>query len=82
VALHRSQPARARVYLRQAVTRDPSDPQAWRLLSQVEYGLGDRQWIVAVQRAVDLDPMGQYAQSIVAGQLRQAAPGSSATRLP
>jgi hypothetical protein len=82
VALHRSEPARARVYLAQAVARDPSDPQAWRLLSQVEYGLRDRQWIVAVQRAVDLDPMGRYARTIVAGQLRQASPGSSATRLP
>jgi O-Antigen ligase len=82
VALHRSQPALARVYLTQAVARDPSDPQAWRLLSQVEFGLHDRHWIVAVQRAIDLDPMGTYAQTIVASQLRQAPPGSSPTRIP
>jgi hypothetical protein len=82
VALHRSQPARARVYLAQAVTRDPSDPQAWRLLSQVEYGLGDSEWRVAVQRAIDLDPMGHYARSIVDAQLRQAPPGLSPTRVP
>jgi O-antigen ligase/polysaccharide polymerase Wzy-like membrane protein len=82
VALHRSQPAAARVYMKQAVARDPSDPQAWQLLAQVEYGLRDPQWIVASQRAVDLDPMGHYAQTIVADQLRQAPPGSSPTRTP
>ncbi len=82
VALHRSQPARARAYLAQAVARNPSDPQAWQLLSQVEYGLGDRRWIVAVQRAIDLDPMGHYAQTVVATELRQASPASSPTRLP
>lgn len=81
VALHRSQPARARVYLREAAARNPSDPQAWRLLAQVEFGLRDPRWTVAVQRAVDLDPMGHYAQTIVARQLREAPPGSSPTRI-
>lgn len=80
VALHRSQPARARVYLAEAVARDPSDPEAWRLLGQVDYLLRDRQWTAAVQRAIDLDPMGHYAQSVLAAQLRDAPPGSSATR--
>jgi hypothetical protein len=82
VAQHYSHAARARAYLLQAVMRDPSDPQAWQLLAQVDFGLGDRQWIVAVQRAVDLDPKGHYAQTIVAEQLQKAPPGSSATRFP
>ena len=82
VAQHDSQSARARAYLTQAVRRDPSDPQAWQLLAQVDYGLGDPRWIVAVQRAVDLDPKGHYALTIVADQLRKAPPGSSPTRLP
>ena len=83
VALHDSRPQEARVYLQEAVARNPSDPEAWRLLAQVEYGLGNLPNALAdVQRAVDLDPMGRYAQTVLARELHQAPPGSSATRFP
>jgi hypothetical protein len=84
VALHESRPALARVYLSEAVARNPSDPEAWRLLAQVEYyALRDRQGgISALQRELALDPMGPDAHVILGGQLHQAPPGSSATRFP
>ena len=83
LALHRSRLTRARVYLGQAVIRNPSDPQAWRLLAQVDELLGDRPAAAsASQRAVDLDPMGHFAQAAVADQLHHALPSSSATRFP
>jgi hypothetical protein len=79
-ALRASQTTRARVYLGEAVARNPSDPQAWEQLALVDFNLRDRQWIAAVQRAAQLDPMGRYAQGIVARQLQQAPPASSPTR--
>jgi hypothetical protein len=83
LALHSSQPVRARVYLGEAVSRNPSDPEAWRLLAQVDQLVGDRAGAVsASQRAIDLDPMGHFAQSAVAEQLDHALPSSSATRFP
>jgi cytochrome c-type biogenesis protein CcmH/NrfG len=73
----------AEAYLREAVARNPSDPEAWRLLAAVDYGLRDpRAAFVAIQRAIDLDPMGRYAHNAVARQLHRALPSSSATRIP
>ena len=81
VALHRSQPGLARFYLQQAVSRDPSDPEAWRLLAAVDYRLKDETAaLLAAQRAADLDPMGTYARAVVAQGLHNSLPSSSATR--
>ena len=65
------------------MARNPSDPEAWKLLAGVDYGLKyvDAS-LMAVQQAADLDPMGKYAQQVVASQLNQALPSSSATRFP
>jgi hypothetical protein len=81
VALHLGQGRRARLYLLHAVARDPSDPQAWQLLAIVDRRLGDlpggRQ---ATQRAVQLDPMGGYATTLLDQQVAQAPPAASVTR--
>jgi hypothetical protein len=82
IAVRRSQPALARVNMLAAVERNPSDQKAWEILAQVDLRLGSRQWLVAVQRAIDLDPKGHFAQTIVAQQLGRAPASSSATRFP
>jgi hypothetical protein len=83
IAERLSRPWMAEAYLREAVARNPSDPEAWRLLAAVDYGLRDpRAAFVAIQRAIDLDPMGRYAHNAVARQLHRALPSSSATRIP
>ena len=70
-------------YLREAVARDPSDTQAWWLLGLVDGAIGQpSQAHVAAQRAIDLDPMGHYAQAVAAKQLAHSPPSSSATRYP
>jgi hypothetical protein len=83
VALHDSRPKLARMDLLQAVGRNPSDPLAWQLLFDADGSLG--YWtagFAAAQQAVNLDPMGSYAQTFVAHGLHKALPSSSATRFP
>lgn len=71
------------VYLRDAVARDPTDTEAWELLALVDGSLRQESGAVqAAQRAIDLDPMGQYAQKIASGQLARAMPSVSPTRYP
>jgi Tfp pilus assembly protein PilF len=73
----------AEAYLQDAVARDPTDTQAWQLLALLEGSLRQlRAARLAAERAVDLDPMGRFAQGVVARQLSTAPPGYSATRYP
>ncbi len=75
VALHRSELARARDYLRRAVGRDPSDGLAWSELAEVDYLLRDTPGAtLAEQRLVALDPRGQATQSVLRFALLAAAP--------
>jgi tetratricopeptide (TPR) repeat protein len=83
LALHQHDIPAASAYLRDAVARDPTDPEGWLLVVLVDGALGEKsQARLAAQRAVDLDPMGRYAQGVVARQLTSAPPTSSATRYP
>ncbi|MDQ6745681.1 MAG: O-antigen ligase family protein [Actinomycetota bacterium] len=88
VALRSGRASRARVLLLQAVSRDPSDTQAWANLSYAEIVLRDiPQAARAANRALALDPLGgspaQTARSIAAGtELRGTPPQSSATATP
>jgi O-antigen ligase len=83
VAQRLSRPQTARVYLQEAVSRNPSDPEAWQLLAQLDNALGDKAGaFAALQRAIDLDPMGRVAQTAVANELNRSLPSSSATRFP
>jgi tetratricopeptide (TPR) repeat protein len=80
VALHEGQRGLARLYLEQAVARNPSDPEAWHVLAIVDGQLGDLAAAhLATQRAVNLDPMGTFAQTVVNSQLAKAPPSASAT---
>ena len=82
-ALHRREPQQARAYLQQAVAREPSDAEAWRLLSLVDHGLMDGSGArLAGQRTLQLNPLGRYGAAVVATQLRTAPPNTSATRYP
>jgi hypothetical protein len=73
----------ATLYFRDAVGRDPTDAQAWQLLATGEGIIGRvAQARMAAQRAIDLDPMGRYAQRVAAGQLAAAPPASTATHSP
>ncbi|HZU61578.1 MAG TPA: hypothetical protein VE983_11465, partial [Solirubrobacteraceae bacterium] len=83
LALHERDPSLAEIYLRDAVARNPSDTQAWQLLALIDSGTGRASEArLAVQRAVDLDPMSHYAQTLVSRQLASEPPASSATRHP
>jgi hypothetical protein len=83
LALHVHDLPLARTYLRDAVAREPTDPQAWQLLALVDGHMGQVAGArLAVQRAIDLDPMGRYAQGLVTRQLTRAPPSASATRNP
>jgi tetratricopeptide (TPR) repeat protein len=83
VALHLGQSRRARLYLREAVARDPSDPQAWQLLAMVDRRLNDlRDGRRATQRALQLDPMGGFATTVLSQQVAGAPPAASVTRSP
>jgi hypothetical protein len=83
VALHLGQSRRARLYLREAVARDPSDPQAWQLLAMVDRRLNDlRDGRRATQRALQLDPMGGFATTVPSQQAAGAPPAASVTRSP
>lgn len=73
----------AQAYLHDAVARNPTDPEAWRLLALVDLSFGRASEArLAAQRAVDLDPYGSFAQAFVTRQLDAAPPNSSATRYP
>lgn len=81
IAQRRSRPLAARRYFQEAVARNPSDAQAWQFLALFDGVLGDRAGgFAAAQKAIDLDPMGGYAQSVVAAWLHETPPSSSATR--
>jgi tetratricopeptide (TPR) repeat protein len=83
LALHLHNAPLAEAYLQDAVARDPTDTQAWQLLALLEGSLRQlRAARLAAERAVDLDPMGRFAQGVVARQLSTAPPGYSATRYP
>ena len=80
VAIHRGQPALARVYLRDAVARDPSDELAWSELAQLDAFSGHlSEAALAAQRVIALDPEGQLAQAVLRAGLLSASPESSAT---
>jgi hypothetical protein len=82
VALHDGDLPAARVYLQQAVQRQPSDPQAWAQLAYVD-ALGHHYpaAIQAAQAVVSLDPQGQRAGQLVRTLLLLAPPGQSATAI-
>jgi O-Antigen ligase len=88
IALHRLQPARARVYLLDAVRRDPNDVQAWIGLSYAELATTDPQGaLFAAKRALALDPRGALTQRLVRSlqqpeELRLTPPNQSATSSP
>jgi hypothetical protein len=80
VAIHRGELALARVYLRGAVARNPSDELAWSELAQLDAFSGHlSEAMLAAQRVIALDPEGQLAQALLRAGLRSASPGSSAT---
>ena len=83
VALHHRERQTARLYLREAVARNPSDPQAWHFLAVVDGELGKiTQGQLAADRALQLDPMGPFATTVLNEQVAQAPPAGSATRYP
>jgi hypothetical protein len=80
IAIHRSQLARAREYLTQAVRREPTDVQAWSQLGEVDALMGDfRGTNRAAQRLIALDPRGQDVQLLERVRLLSAPPADSAT---
>jgi hypothetical protein len=81
IAIHRAQWARARGYLLNAINRNPTDPQAWAQLEEVDLVLGHVASAMAdAQRLLALDPLGMSAQ-LVAQQanLSVAPPNDSAS---
>jgi O-antigen ligase len=83
IAARRHELRRAVVDLRQAVTRNPSDGAAWRLLATVEYLAGNLGAAAqADQEALDLDPAGRASRGTLLDQFHQAPAGLSATRWP
>jgi tetratricopeptide (TPR) repeat protein len=73
LALHAGAPRLARDYLLEAVSREPTDAQAWGSLAQVELQLRSARAAVAdAQRALDLDPR-DHAIASQAGQTAQDA---------
>ncbi len=83
VALHQGQPARARLYLQQAVERDPTDAPAWDQLSYVDALLRDSAGVSqAAQRVIALDPQSKAAFSLIYSRLLQTPPAASPTAKP
>ena len=88
IAVRRSQPRLARAYLLDALTRDPSDPQAWSEIAYVELLLGNTPDARrAATRALALDPRGQRSTSLATEILQRinvldAPPADSATATP
>ncbi len=83
VAVNRHELGQAELFLRDAVSRDPSDGFAWRSLAIVEATRGDlHDGAMAEQRALDLDPMGSAAWSVLIPQLHRARAHLSPTRGP
>ena len=65
IALHEGQRQRARADLLDAISRAPSDPQAWADLAYVETALGrSADGRRASQRARELDPLGTFTSSL------------------
>ncbi len=57
IALHRGDRNRAKQYMLEAVSRDPSDAQAWDSLASIQFELGDASGArAAATRAALLDP--------------------------
>jgi hypothetical protein len=84
ISLYLGDPALARSYLLQAVSRDPSDERAWEQLASLELRLRDiRATQQAVERILALDPHGtkepQIAQLMLQLQELKTPPGASAT---
>lgn len=83
IALHRGDLGLARMYLQQAVAREPTDGGAWDLLAYVDGLVGDRRGeTMAFTRVLRLDPRGKLAAGIVRGRLGLAPPAGSATAIP
>ncbi|MFL5824866.1 MAG: O-antigen ligase family protein [Solirubrobacteraceae bacterium] len=81
LALHVGQRQRARLYLQDAVARDPSDAQAWRFLAVVDGQLRRlTDGRAAGQHAIRLDPLGSFAALVLSKQVAHAPPSGSATR--
>jgi Flp pilus assembly protein TadD len=82
VALHRGRLRLARAYLLQAVSREPSDVQAWQQLGQVQALIGDARGArFAARRLISLDPRGREARALEGANLLVAPPADSVTAI-
>jgi hypothetical protein len=86
IATQRGQPRLARTYLLDAVTRNPSDAEAWSQLANVELVTGNVEDArTAATRALQLDPQGQAqlaAEVLQRIKVLQTPPADSATSFP
>ena len=74
IALHEGRLARAHMYLRDAVVRDPTDELAWDQLAALYARVGDTSdAAVAARRVVALDPRGQLALALIRAHLVPAS---------
>jgi hypothetical protein len=81
IEVHRGSMVRARRFTLQALSRDPTDGQAWQQLAYQDFALGaDREALAAAQRARALDPEGAASTGLAAGaMLALTPPAQSAT---
>jgi tetratricopeptide (TPR) repeat protein len=70
IALREGRLSRARVYLSEAVGRDPTDELAWNQLAALYAQVGDSSdAAIAARRVVALDPRGQLARALAHAHL-------------
>jgi hypothetical protein len=81
IALHLGRTSEARRLTLEAVSREPTDGQAWQLLALQDIAIGsNREALAAAQRARALDPLGPGSEALSSGaMLAQARPADSAT---
>ena len=84
IAVHLGRVSQARRLTLEAVSRQPTDAQAWQQLAFQDFALGaDREALAAAQRARALDPEDAATTALASGaMLALSPPAGSATAVP